>query len=101
MGWFCGDDFTPTEKNQRWARVTFCIDHDEVERQTELFIDREYKTKYTDWQKVWRNSMRKAEEFGQLKRPHIPRTPEEISEEQKEEDRRKGWENMDRLKAVK
>ena len=101
MARFVPDDFIPTVKNQRWARITFCIDHDEVERQTEMFIDHEFKRSYTDWQKCWRNWIRKADEIQTMRRPHIPKTPEELSEEQKSIDAEAGWATLNRFKVVK
>jgi len=95
------DDFEPTVKNMNWALNEFNITQSEVDRQTELFMEHEFTRHYTHWHLCWRRWMRKADELNLLKRPHIPRTPEQLTEEQIEEDRRKGWEQINRLKAVK
>ena len=101
MSKVASDDFEPTEKNQRWARITFCITQDEVKRQTEMFLEHEFNRHYTHWQICWRRWIRKADEIQTMRRPHVPRTPEDLSEEQKEEDRKKGWENIHRLQVKK
>ena len=101
MSRFCPNNFKPNPKNISWAVEKFKIDVKEVEGQVELMIDHEFKRSYTDWQKVFRNWMRTADKHNLLKRERVPRTVEVLSEEQRVEDARKGWETLNRLKAVK
>ena len=98
MSKFPPDDFEPTTKNQTWAREKFCIDHDEVERQTEMMVDHEFLRHYTDWQRVFKNWIRKADEIQTLRREHKPRQPEEVTNEMKAEDQRLFDEQIERFK---
>jgi hypothetical protein len=97
MGHFAPDDFTVSLPNQEWAMKEFKIDRHEVFRQTELMIDHEFKRNYTDWQRVFRNWMRKAEEIGTLKREFKHRNPHIVSDEQKKKDAELATEFMERL----
>jgi hypothetical protein len=98
---FAPESFEPTEKNVKWAIEKFRITKEEVANQTEQFIDYEFKRSYTDWQRCWRNWIRKADQLGLLHREHVPRRPEVVSEEQRQRDIASWQEDMRRLKAVK
>ena len=98
---FAPENFEPTEKNIQWAVEKFKITKDEVENQTEQFVDYEFKRNYTDWQRCWRNWIRKADQLGLLSRERIPRRPEVVSHEQRQRDIQAWQEDMRRLKIVK
>ena len=98
---FAPESFQPTEKNVQWAIDRFKITQDEVENQTEQFIDYEFKRNYTDWQRCWRNWMRKADQLNLLARERVPRRPEVVTDEQRQKDILAWESDMRRLKVVK
>ena len=94
---FCPDNFKPTEKNILWAMEKFNISRDEVENQVEYLLDHQFRRDYTEWQRVFRNWMRKANEINTLTREHVYRQPDELSSKDKLISDEKGKENLDRL----
>ena len=66
MGWFVPNDFKPTFDNIEWAMKKFSITRNECEAQAERMIDHEFVKEYSDWQRVFRNWLRKADDFGIL-----------------------------------
>ena len=105
---FAPENFKPTEANQEWAKTKFGISSEEVSNQTEQFIDYEFKRSYTDWQRCWRNWIRKADQLGMLKRDRAQ--PVDMlaalhkaadGDEQRQEDLKKWREDMRRFKVVK
>ena len=58
---FCPEKFEPRPKDVEWAKFAFKITDDEAKRQLELLRDREFRRNYTDWNRVYRNWMRKAD----------------------------------------
>ena len=100
--YFCPESFLPAPNDVKWAIDTFKIDKDEVMRQVELMKDHEFRRAYSSWPRVFRNWMRKAEEINTLKRPRTYfSTQVELTDEQREEDRKKWEEDMRRLRVVK
>ena len=83
------DDFKVTLERMRWAMTTFEITAKEVQRQTELWHEHEYKRAYSDWGRAWKRWFRMAEEYGKLKREYKLRLVEVITEEQRQADRKK------------
>jgi hypothetical protein len=99
---FVPDNFTPRSSDIRWAIKEFDIDSKEVTRQFELMRDHEFRRSYTDWNRVFRNWMRKAQEIGTLKREHkYTTTQHELTDEERQQDIEKFKEQMKRFKAVK
>ena len=98
---FVPEEFYPKQKDIDWAIETFKIEKKEVERQLELMLDYEFKRSYTDFNRVFRNWMRKADELGSLKRPIKHRVvPRELTQEEREQERQKAEENMQRLQQM-
>lgn len=99
--YFCPDDFVLTPDIEQWAMQTFKVDKKEVYRQLELMRDHEFLRPYSSWDRVFRNWMRKAEDFQTLRRERQYRRPEELSEAQREADAKKAWAELNRLRSVK
>lgn len=79
-----------------WAIKEFSITVSEVYRQIELFRDHEYRRAYSDWNRCFRNWMRKAEDIGTLRREYKMRLVEDTPEDVEERDRK--WrEQMERF----
>ncbi len=97
MSKFPPDDFRPSIPNLNWAMKEFNITADEARRQSELMADHEFMRPYTDWQRVWRNWMRKAEEIQTLRRERKPWKPEVVTDEMKAEDQRLFDEQIERF----
>ena len=85
---FAPNDFRPSIPNLNWAMKEFNITADEARRQGELMVDHEFLRSYTDWQRVWRNWMRKAEEIQSLRRERKAWKPEVITDEMNREAQR-------------
>lgn len=98
---FVPDNFQPKDKDIEWAMHEFNIARTEVDRQVELLRDHEFRRNYTDWNRVFRNWMRKADEIQTLKREQRLRRPEELTDEQRAADIRKWEDDMRRLRVVK
>ena len=91
------DDFRPSIPNLNWAMKEFNITADEARRQGELMVDHEFLRSYTDWQRVWRNWMRKAEEIQTLKRECKAWEPEVITDEMNAEAQKSFDEQIERF----
>jgi hypothetical protein len=96
-GYFVPDSFTVTDGLRAWAKAKYHIDDAEIDRQFELMQDHEFRRQYSDWSRVFRNWIRKADELGTLKRKRTQRRPEELSAEQKQRDLLKWEVDMKRL----
>ena len=83
------NDFRPSIPNLNWAMKEFNITADEARRQGELMVDHEFLRSYTDWQRVWRNWMRKAEKIQSLRRERKAWKPEVVTNEMRIEDLKK------------
>jgi len=83
---FVPSGFSPRDVDIEWAMQEFNINKDEVERQFILMSDHEFRRSYTDWNRVFRNWMRKAEEIGSLKREFKHRKVEPLSDDQRDAD---------------
>jgi len=97
---FCPDEFYPKAKDIQWAIKTFKVTKEEVERQLELLMDHEFRRTYTDWNRVFRNWMRKAEEIGTLRKERQYRSVQELSEEERAIEAKKAEENLQRLQQM-
>ena len=98
---FVPDNFTPREVDIKWAMKEYNIDSKEVTRQFELMRDHEFRRSYSDFNRVFRNWIRKADEIQTLRREHKPRVVEELTDEQRQQDIEKFNEEMKRFKVVK
>jgi hypothetical protein len=83
---FVPDNFSPRQVDIDWAIQEYNITAEEVRRQFGLMYDHEFKRSYSDWNRVFRNWMRKADEIQTLKREHKYRTVEPLLPKQKEAD---------------
>ena len=97
MSKFPPNDFRPSIPNLNWAMKEFNITADEARRQSGLMVDHEFLRHYTDWQRVFKNWIRKADEIQTLRREHKPRQPEVITNEMKAEDQRLFDEQIERF----
>ncbi len=88
MSKFAPNDFRPSIPNLNWAMKEFNITADEARRQGEVMVDYEFHRHYTDWQRVYRNWMRKADEIQALIRERHLRQPEVVTKEMNEESQR-------------
>jgi hypothetical protein len=98
---FVPDNFTPRHEDIEWAKEEFRIDGKEVLRQFELMKDYEFKRNYTDWNRVFRNWIRKADELQLLRRERQYRKVQELTPEERAIDKEKAEENLERLMALK
>ena len=101
--YFCPDNYMPDGKLVKWAKDTFRIDGQEVLRQLELMKDHEFRRGYSCWNRVFRNWLRKADEISTLQRERVYRTYEvvEPTPEEKEAERRKWQEQMERFEKMR
>ena len=100
MGWFCPEDFELSEKSRQFAKGKGMTD-EQISDALEAMRDWEFQKRRTDWDRVFRNWIRKGIEWGQITPVRKPRRPEEITEEQRQEDIRKWKEEMKRFGVVK
>jgi len=100
---FLPEKFKVRPKDREWAKREFKITDEEVNRQLELLSDYEFKRSYTDWNRVFRNWIRKSDELQQLRRPRVygSNVKEVLTPEERAEDQRKWEEDMKRLRVVK
>ena len=96
---FCPDNFKPRPNDVEWAKTEFKVSEKEVKRQLELLRDHEFRRNYTDWNRVFRNWMRKAEDMQAFKRERKHKTIEILSEEEKTTDAQKAWAQMKKYGA--
>lgn len=103
MGWFCPDDFEPSEKSRTFAKQKGLTD-EQITDQVESMRDWEFTKKRTDWDRVFRNWIRQGIDWGRItlmSQPRKYRQPEECTDEQRKADEAKAWAELNRLKAVK
>lgn len=89
--YLCPEKYQPDDALIQWAVSEFNITSKEVARQLVLMHDHEFLRPYSDWNRVFRNWMRKAEEIQTLRRERKPFTtaaPEQTSENRAEEQRK-------------
>lgn len=94
--YFVPKNFDLPEKDREWAKAGFRITDAEVDRQLELMRDHEFRRPYSCWSRVFRNWIRNAEKFGDLKRER--RQVREVeTPEQRREEADKAWAHMEYL----
>jgi hypothetical protein len=98
---FVPDSFTPKSSDIDWAIEEFDISRKEVLRQLDLMRDHEFRRSYTDFNRVFRNWMRKADEIGKFEREHQPRRPEVVTDEKRKEDADKSIVEMEAYRRTK
>ena len=98
---FVPEKWQPRPKDIHWAIENFRINDGEVKRQIELMRDHEFKRSYTDWNRVFRNWMRKAEDINTLHRDRSYTQPDQITAEEREQDNIKAWAELNKLKAMR
>jgi hypothetical protein len=76
------------------AEVFRQIQGDDIDRNMR---DYEFSRRYSDWNRVFRNWMRKANSMGSLRRERKLRLVEESTPEERERDIEKWREDMERL----
>ena len=89
------------DKDLKWAMKEFNITKEEVGRQVTIMRDHEFKRSYTDWNRVFRNWMRKAEDINTLHRDRSYTQPDQITAEEREQDNIKAWAELNKLKAMR
>ena len=75
----------------------FRIDRDEVDNQVDQMRDHEFKRGYTDWNRVLRNWFRTADKHHLLTRKITYRGPELVTDNDRDQDSKKAWEEMEKL----
>ena len=75
---FVPEDFSPSEKNAQWAMDELGVDESELAFQVSLMTDHEFKTPYSDWQRVFRNWMKNAVKWRKNETHHTK--PESFSD---------------------
>ena len=98
---FVPEKWSVRDKDLKWAMKEFNITKEEVERQVTIMRDHEFKRSYTDWNRVFRNWMRKAEDINTLHRDRSYTQPDQITAEEREQDNIKAWAELKRLKAMR
>src|SRR6056300_1284681 len=99
---FIPNNFKLRDQDREWAKKTFKITDEEVDRQLELLTDHEFRRSYTDWNRVFRNWIRKSDELQQLKRDRVYNsTVQVLTDEERAAYQRKWEEDMKRLRVVK
>ena len=89
--YFCPDKYQPDDSLIEWATSEFTVTRKEVARQLMLMRDHEFRRPYSDWSRVFRNWLRKADDIQTFKRERKPFTtaaPEQTSEDRAEEQRK-------------
>ena len=97
---FVPEKWSVREQDIKWAMQEFNITKEEVGRQVTIMRDHEFKRSYTDWNRVFRNWMRKAEDINTLHRDRYSQ-PDQITAEEREQDNIKAWAELNRLKAMR
>ena len=97
MSRFVPNKFKPRQIDVEWAIEKFDIDEAEVNRQFEQMADHEFRRSYTDWNRVFRNWIRKSSELETLWRERKPWAPEVVTDDMKAEDQRKFDEQIKRF----
>jgi hypothetical protein len=95
--YFVPEKYQPSEVVRNWAMDEFNIDEKEVGRQLMLMRDHEFRRPYSDWDRVFRNWIRKADEIQSLKRERKPRQPDILSETDRKAEHEKWLADMKRL----
>lgn len=96
MGWFCPDEFELSERSKEFARKKGLTD-EQIEDELEAMRDYEYARKRTDWDRAFRNWVRKGIEWGRVTPVRRFRRPEQVSEEQRQQDIEKWRKDMERM----
>ena len=60
---FCPEGFKPTPQNIEWA-MSKGLNRKQIDLEVEKMVDHEFRRSYSDWQRVFRNWIRKAIEIG-------------------------------------
>lgn len=63
---FCPDNFKPNQRTIEFAKSRG-LDDRQIKSELERMMDYEFKRSYTDWQRVFRNWIRKALELGTVR----------------------------------
>tara|TARA_B100001123_G_C15095991_1_gene941593 strand:+ start:652 stop:960 length:309 start_codon:yes stop_codon:yes gene_type:complete len=98
---FVPKSWNPRPKDIKWACDEFRINADEVKRQIELMRDHEFRRSYTDWNRVFRNWMRKADQINTLNKEHLYQQPLEMSKEERQAEDVKAWRRLNELRQMR
>ena len=85
MGWFVPDSFELNEKSIDFA-MKHGLSKEMVSDQFEAMQDCEFKQNYRDWDRVFRNWIRRGIKWGDITPPRKPRSVEVITDEQYKSD---------------
>ena len=94
MGWFCPEDFTLSDKSVDFAKKHGLNDQT-IEDQFEAMQDQEFNRNYSDWDRVFRNWIRRGIKWGHIVSPWEPRVVEEVTDDQRQADNDKAVAQMD------
>lgn len=73
---FAPDDFEVSDEMREWARSkNLNVD---IDYQTDLFINHEFRRPYTDWVRCWRNWLLRAGKYDKPIQHQTSRAPEFI-----------------------
>ena len=98
---FVPEKWQPRPKDINWAIENFRINYGEVKRQIELMRDHEFRRSYTDFNRVFRNWIRKADEINTLNKEHIYQQPLEMSKEERQREDVLAWRRLKELKEMR
>lgn len=99
---FCPERWAPLEKDIEWAKIEYRIDDKEVARQVAKLRRREFRRKYTDWDRVFQNWIIKSHRIGDLHRERAHHRPlQTLSDDERREDQKKFEADIKRLRVVK
>lgn len=97
MGKFVPDSWKPKDELVSQLAEKWRVEKKEILRQLEIMRDHEFRRSYTDWNRVFRNWIRKADEIDSLRRDYQRRAPEPVTEDMLKDDRKAWEEDMRRL----
>ena len=97
MGWFVPDSFTLSEKSIDFA-MKYGLSKEMIADQLEAMQDCEFKQNYRDWDRVFRNWIRRGIKWGNITPPSKPRTVETVTDEQYKSDADKAVAQMDKYR---
>jgi len=63
--------------------------------------DHEFRRNYTDWNRVFRNWMRKADQINTLNKEHLYQQPLEMSKEERQAEDVKAWRRLNELRQMR
>ena len=103
---FVPNNFKPRQSDIDWAIKEFDISREEVfrhldgDRDVKGLRDHEFPRPYTDWNRVFKNWLKKAYQLGHMRRERKAYKAEEYTEEDRKADAAKSWAVLNKLKGI-